>query len=381
MTIHIYNTDRIDYILFMTRDSQTSTHTHAPRGAPRSKRSHAAILDAALQLADSGGPQALSIEAVARRAGVGKQTIYRWWPNRMELLFEVYDRYAPALQDLDSDLPLPDVLKTLFETYRSGPAGELLAALIALSRDSAENRALFQAKFVIPRQGALARYLTKSGYVPEAQAENAAATEVALIWYALLNDPPLLDDAYIDKICTLVQTPLHQGTQDRITDTFEIKNGYVPGYSARLVDLHMNYYSATWGFGRNFESLLARDFGQMLDSYDPHRDQLIRLENAYGQIVGTLVIEANCHPQDTARVRFFVLSPSAKGRGLGRQMLDQALNVCKARGQTNVYLTTFRGLDAARTLYERAGFVLTEETSDDEWGEGTGEVRYDLVLD
>ena len=69
-------------------------HSSAPlRGAPRSKKSHLAILTAALHLAETGGPQALTIEAVARQAGVGKQTIYRWWSTRIDLLIEVYDAY------------------------------------------------------------------------------------------------------------------------------------------------------------------------------------------------------------------------------------------------------------------------------------------------
>jgi len=61
-------------------------------------------------------------------------------------------------------------------------------------------------------------------------------------------------------------------------------------------------------------------------------------------------------------------------------MLAQALDTCRQRGQTKLFLTTFKGLDAARTLYERAGFTLTQEFSADDWGEGSQEVRYDLNL-
>lgn len=54
----------------------------APRGRPRSARSHQAILRATNDLIREDGYGNLSIEAIAARAGVGKQTIYRWWPSK-----------------------------------------------------------------------------------------------------------------------------------------------------------------------------------------------------------------------------------------------------------------------------------------------------------
>ncbi len=58
--------------------------TDAPRR--RSERARVAILDATNELLHAHGLEQLSIEAVAARAGVGKQTIYRWWPNRAVLV-------------------------------------------------------------------------------------------------------------------------------------------------------------------------------------------------------------------------------------------------------------------------------------------------------
>jgi len=54
----------------------------ASPGRPRCLETRAAVLKAAQELLERGGAGALSIEAVARRAGVAKTTIYRWWPNR-----------------------------------------------------------------------------------------------------------------------------------------------------------------------------------------------------------------------------------------------------------------------------------------------------------
>src|SRR5688500_1295170 len=53
-----------------------------PRGRPRSTAAKEAILKAARELLDQGGVGAVTMEAVAARAGVGKPTVYRWWPDR-----------------------------------------------------------------------------------------------------------------------------------------------------------------------------------------------------------------------------------------------------------------------------------------------------------
>lgn len=56
--------------------------TKAPDSSRRSDRSRRAILDAALALVTEVGYRRTTIEGIAARAGVGKQTIYRWWPSR-----------------------------------------------------------------------------------------------------------------------------------------------------------------------------------------------------------------------------------------------------------------------------------------------------------
>ena len=68
----------------------------------RSARSHKAIIDATVKLLGSSGYVDFSIEKVASQAGVGKQTIYRWWPTRADLVLEVWrDRLLPPLAAYD----------------------------------------------------------------------------------------------------------------------------------------------------------------------------------------------------------------------------------------------------------------------------------------
>ncbi|MGW2812158.1 TetR/AcrR family transcriptional regulator [Streptomyces sp. NPDC001415] len=91
----------------------------APDSSRRSERSRRAIYDAALALVGEAGYGRTTIEGIAARAGVGKQTIYRWWPSKAEVLLEAFlergDRAAasdPALPDTgDLEADLKQVLR------------------------------------------------------------------------------------------------------------------------------------------------------------------------------------------------------------------------------------------------------------------------------
>ena len=71
-----------------------------PNAARRSQRAHRAILDAAYELALDRGPAKVTVEAMAARAGVGKQTIYRWWPTKGALLLDVLIGAVGAVSEM-----------------------------------------------------------------------------------------------------------------------------------------------------------------------------------------------------------------------------------------------------------------------------------------
>ncbi|MEV4438441.1 TetR/AcrR family transcriptional regulator [Streptomyces sp. NPDC049577] len=90
------------------------TTPRTPDSTRRSERSRRAILDAALELVGETGYQKLTIEAIAARAGVGKQTIYRWWPSKASVLLDAFlalgedaaqgEYELPDTGDLEADL-------------------------------------------------------------------------------------------------------------------------------------------------------------------------------------------------------------------------------------------------------------------------------------
>ena len=104
------------------------------RGRPRSEEAHAAILGAAIALTREVGYDALSIEGIADRAGVGKATIYRRWPSK-ELVI------AEAVGGMVQRIPVPDagsvrgdvaqLMRVITGMYRDPASGPLLSGLVA----------------------------------------------------------------------------------------------------------------------------------------------------------------------------------------------------------------------------------------------------------
>ncbi|MGW0179227.1 TetR/AcrR family transcriptional regulator [Nocardia sp. NPDC003345] len=80
--------------------------TQHPEPSRRSERSRQAILAATRELISESGYAKVSIEAIAARAGVGKQTIYRWWPSKGAVIFDSF--LALGESDEGSGIELPD---------------------------------------------------------------------------------------------------------------------------------------------------------------------------------------------------------------------------------------------------------------------------------
>ncbi|MBW8484044.1 TetR/AcrR family transcriptional regulator [Actinomadura parmotrematis] len=108
----------------------------APAAARRSEATRRAILDAALDLAAEVGYARLSIEAIAARAGAGKQTIYRWWPSKGAVLFDALLALSdgadgpaelPDTGDLEADLKA--VLRATVEEFADPRVSEPMRAL------------------------------------------------------------------------------------------------------------------------------------------------------------------------------------------------------------------------------------------------------------
>ena len=103
----------------------------------RSETSRKAILEATSELLAETTVQKLSIEAIARRAGVGKTTIYRWWPNKAAVVIDAFVEHHLVHTPIRDDVPVTEALRehlgSLIEQY-AGPQGRLVAQIIAESQ-------------------------------------------------------------------------------------------------------------------------------------------------------------------------------------------------------------------------------------------------------
>jgi len=154
-----------------------------------------------------------------------------------------------------------------------------------------------------------------------------------------------------------------------------IETGYRPGGMGRCVEMHARYYARTAGFGRPFEAMLASGMAEFSGRLDRACNQLW-LAIRQGNVVGTVAIDGEDMGPGIAHLRWFIVDDGVQGGGIGRRLLSNAAAFCDQQGFPEIHLWTFRGLDAARHLYEAQGFSLAEERSGRQWGEEIMEQRF-----
>lgn len=162
-----------------------------------------------------------------------------------------------------------------------------------------------------------------------------------------------------------------------ITGGVTIRTSINPGDVGYLIYLHGVLYAREYGLDGTFESGVAERLGKFAQDYDPRKDYFAVAE-LDGRIVGSIII--NGLSDELAQLRFFLVHPDARGRGLGRELINRALAFCRAQGFKKVHLWTISELAVARHLYLEAGFVVTREEKHEIWGAMRTEQEYELEL-
>jgi GNAT superfamily N-acetyltransferase len=155
--------------------------------------------------------------------------------------------------------------------------------------------------------------------------------------------------------------------------------GYYPGVVGKITELHATYYYYNWGFDISFETQVGKEVSEFLRDYQEGRDGFWVAKLA-GEFAGSLAIDGNQTRGEGVRLRWFIVEPKFQGFGIGRTLLQQAIEFCKITGYNRIYLWTFEGLNTARALYEEAGFTLSEEHTIEQWGRSIKEQKFELLL-
>ncbi len=149
-----------------------------------------------------------------------------------------------------------------------------------------------------------------------------------------------------------------------------------PGDLGRLVWLHGTVYAQEYGFDPTFEAYVAGPLAKFVRQHSA-RDRLWIAERG-ARIVGCIAVVGASASQ--AQLRWFLVDPAARGQGLGRALMDAAVQFCGACGYESAFLWTVSALTAAARLYQELGFTKVEERPSHLWGVDVVEERYLLKL-
>lgn len=182
-------------------------------GRPRSEQSRQAIYDAVLGIVEKRGYGALTMDGIAAEAGVGKQTLYRWWPSRGAMTLEILRALAsenissPDTGTLRKDFA--HFLSATFELTGSQPAVlPILRGLMAEAQLDPGFGEQLQDELIEPRRAALRelfhRAKARGELRPRCDIELCIDVAFGVLWYRLLTNRTPLTTALAQKLAEVI---------------------------------------------------------------------------------------------------------------------------------------------------------------------------------
>jgi AcrR family transcriptional regulator len=184
-------------------------------GRPRSEESKAAILDATWELLKITSLRDLSIEAIARKSGVGKTTIYRWWSSKVAVVMDAFVAHLlpeiPFPEGLSATDAIAQQIAALVQAF-SGEYGRIVAQIIAEGQADPEALASYRDRFLYPRRSA-AKAIIQQGiengeFNPTLDPELAIDVLYGAIYFRLLVGHLPLDQQFAEDLPQWVLTAL-----------------------------------------------------------------------------------------------------------------------------------------------------------------------------
>jgi GNAT superfamily N-acetyltransferase len=157
-----------------------------------------------------------------------------------------------------------------------------------------------------------------------------------------------------------------------------VRSRLEPGDLAAVVRLH-GREGAEHGLDASFEAEIARGLTDLAIAWTRSPDAgRLWLAGPPEDPLGSIAITRE--RTDLARLRWFIVEPVARRRGLGSRLLNEALTYVCAHGFAEVELGTFSELTIAAAMYRRTGFELVESAHVEQWGRRIEMHKYRLSL-
>ncbi len=175
-----------------------------PRGRPRSTLCHHAILRATKELLGERRYSDVTMEGIAERAGVAKQTLYKWWPSKARLAMEAWTALANSkIRTPETGQASSDLLQLARDTCRvlsRTNIGQTVAGLIAEAQSDPELAVEFRETYIGARRrvaaGVLEAGIARGELRPDIDVQEVLDLMYGPIWYRLLLRNAPLDDRF-----------------------------------------------------------------------------------------------------------------------------------------------------------------------------------------
>jgi AcrR family transcriptional regulator len=192
-------------------------------GRPRSEAARRAILRAALEMVEESGYPALTMEGIARRAAVSKQTVYRWWPSKAAVVLEALNEGAARLAPAPDTGDLAEDLRAFLRRSVLGARGRTAQLLVALMAEAQLDQAFarsFRSGFLAGRRAVMVELLDRA----RARGEIGSDVDLELIaelffgalWYRLLAASGPVDRGFADEMTDALLELLARGSENEL---------------------------------------------------------------------------------------------------------------------------------------------------------------------
>jgi GNAT superfamily N-acetyltransferase len=166
--------------------------------------------------------------------------------------------------------------------------------------------------------------------------------------------------------------------QDRVPpESILLRTALRPGDLEAIVRFHCDVYGSEFGFDEAFEPHVSEPLEKFARSASK-RERIWIAERGAAMVGCIAIVDAGA---DTAQLRWFLVAPDARGNGLGRRLLAEAIAFSRASGSRRIILWTVDVLEAAARLYRSAGFERVESRPARLWGLELAEEMYALELE